>query len=95
MQLTSVSENSDFSSPFHVGDRSFWGMLRRLLWRSKLDVWVMTTMLCLNNAIMISHPSSSVFQLLESFAWPSRVSARQPPPISQWLSKSMPAAYAV
>ena len=49
MQLTSDSENSDFSSPFRVGDSSVWGMLRRFLWRSKLDVRKMKITSSLNN----------------------------------------------
>ena len=36
--MLSGSENSDFSSPFQSGSPSLFAVLRRLLWRSKLDV---------------------------------------------------------
>ena len=38
MHVLSGSENSDFSSPFQSGSPSLFAVLRRLLWRSKLDV---------------------------------------------------------
>ena len=40
------AENSDFSSPFHTGDNSIIGLLRSLLWRSKIDVRIVIIPLC-------------------------------------------------